>query len=123
MPMFIKATSMALLHFPILNSSVDQECENITFKVSWRGKILKTISFYNYITCQGCFFLHLTPIYCKGRLKQSPKLFYVSNKCYLLAITIFRIPVVCIEIKNLGSFLQAEVRFVSMAVTNDGKIN
>ena len=34
---------MALLHFPILNSSVDQECENITFKVSWRAKILRTI--------------------------------------------------------------------------------
>jgi len=34
MPMFIKATSMALLHFPILNSSVDLDCENITFKGS-----------------------------------------------------------------------------------------
>ncbi|KAL9950303.1 hypothetical protein ACROYT_G042782 [Oculina patagonica] len=34
MPMFIKAASMALLHFPILNSSVDPECENITFKGS-----------------------------------------------------------------------------------------
>ena len=35
MPMFIKATSMALLHFPILNSSVDSECENLTYKVRW----------------------------------------------------------------------------------------
>lgn len=34
MPMFIKATSMALLHFPILNSSVDSECENLTYKGS-----------------------------------------------------------------------------------------
>ena len=33
MPLFIKATSMALLHFPVLNSSVDAECENLTFKV------------------------------------------------------------------------------------------
>ena len=33
MPMFMKATSMALLHFPILNSSVDPACESITFKV------------------------------------------------------------------------------------------
>ena len=38
MPMFIKAASMALLHFPILNSSVDQECENITFKVTSQRK-------------------------------------------------------------------------------------
>lgn len=29
---------MALLHFPILNSSVDLDCENITFKVSSRSK-------------------------------------------------------------------------------------
>lgn len=34
MPMFMKATSMALLHFPILNSSVDPACENITLKGS-----------------------------------------------------------------------------------------
>ncbi|CAH3190424.1 unnamed protein product [Porites evermanni] len=34
MPLFIKATSMALLHFPVLNSSVDAECENLTFKGS-----------------------------------------------------------------------------------------
>jgi len=33
-PFFIKAASMALLHFPILNSSVDPKCENITFKGS-----------------------------------------------------------------------------------------
>lgn len=107
---------MALLHFPILNSSVDQECENITFKVSWRGKILKTISFYNYIT--GLFFLlHAAQICCKGRLKKVPN-------CSMYQINaIFRILVVCIEIKNLGCFLQAEVRFVSTAVTNDVKIN
>ena len=29
---------MALLHFPILNSSVDQECEIITFKVTSQRK-------------------------------------------------------------------------------------
>lgn len=34
MPLFIKAASMALLHFPILNSSVDPECENLTYKGS-----------------------------------------------------------------------------------------
>ena len=33
MPMFIKATSMALLHFPILNSIIDPECTQITYKV------------------------------------------------------------------------------------------
>ena len=33
MPMFIKATSMALLHFPILNSMIDPECTQITYKV------------------------------------------------------------------------------------------
>ena len=33
MPIFMKAASMALFHFPILNSSVDSECTNITYKV------------------------------------------------------------------------------------------
>ena len=32
MPFFIKAASMALNHFPVLNSSVDETCENITYK-------------------------------------------------------------------------------------------
>ncbi|XP_028403645.1 lipoamide acyltransferase component of branched-chain alpha-keto acid dehydrogenase complex, mitochondrial-like [Dendronephthya gigantea] len=32
MPMFIKAASMALKYYPVLNSSVDENCENITFK-------------------------------------------------------------------------------------------
>lgn len=31
MPFFIKATSYCLSHFPILNSSVDQSCENIIY--------------------------------------------------------------------------------------------
>lgn len=34
MPIFIKAASMALHYFPILNSSVDEKCENITYKAS-----------------------------------------------------------------------------------------
>lgn len=34
MPFFLKAVSMALLEFPIINSSVDQKCENITYKGS-----------------------------------------------------------------------------------------
>lgn len=34
MPVFIKAASMALSHFPVINSSVDEKCENITYKVS-----------------------------------------------------------------------------------------
>lgn len=34
MPVFIKAASMALSHFPVLNASVDEKCENITYKVS-----------------------------------------------------------------------------------------
>ena len=29
----VQAASMALHRFPILNSSVDETCENITFKV------------------------------------------------------------------------------------------
>ena len=32
MPFFIKAASMALSQFPILNASVDEACENITYK-------------------------------------------------------------------------------------------
>jgi 2-oxoisovalerate dehydrogenase E2 component (dihydrolipoyl transacylase) len=34
MPFFLKAASMALLEYPILNSSVDDKCENITYKAS-----------------------------------------------------------------------------------------
>ncbi|OWF38963.1 Dihydrolipoyllysine-residue transferase [Mizuhopecten yessoensis] len=34
MPFIIKATSMALHQFPILNASVDKECENITYLAS-----------------------------------------------------------------------------------------
>lgn len=32
MPFFIKAASMALHQFPVLNASVDEACENITYK-------------------------------------------------------------------------------------------
>jgi len=32
MPFFIKAASMALTQYPVLNSSVDEACENITYK-------------------------------------------------------------------------------------------
>ncbi|XP_053489978.1 lipoamide acyltransferase component of branched-chain alpha-keto acid dehydrogenase complex, mitochondrial isoform X2 [Ictalurus furcatus] len=34
MPFFIKAASLALHHFPILNSSVDEACQNITYKAA-----------------------------------------------------------------------------------------
>uniref|UniRef100_A0A8D3AUJ9 Dihydrolipoamide acetyltransferase component of pyruvate dehydrogenase complex n=1 Tax=Scophthalmus maximus TaxID=52904 RepID=A0A8D3AUJ9_SCOMX len=34
MPFFIKAASLCLLHFPILNASVDDSCQNITYKAS-----------------------------------------------------------------------------------------
>ncbi|MGH0158959.1 UNVERIFIED_CONTAM: hypothetical protein FKN15_036652 [Acipenser sinensis] len=32
MPFFIKAASLGLLHYPILNASVDDSCQNITYK-------------------------------------------------------------------------------------------
>ncbi|CAL1591799.1 unnamed protein product [Knipowitschia caucasica] len=34
MPFFIKAASLGLLHFPILNASLDEACQNITYKAS-----------------------------------------------------------------------------------------
>ncbi|KAG9350838.1 hypothetical protein JZ751_024727 [Albula glossodonta] len=34
MPFFIKAASLGLLHFPILNASVDENCQNITYKAA-----------------------------------------------------------------------------------------
>ncbi|XP_068599529.1 lipoamide acyltransferase component of branched-chain alpha-keto acid dehydrogenase complex, mitochondrial [Brachionichthys hirsutus] len=34
MPFFIKAASLSLLHFPILNASVDEDCQNVTYKAS-----------------------------------------------------------------------------------------
>ena len=33
MPFFIKAASIALSYYPIINASVDDKCENITYKV------------------------------------------------------------------------------------------
>lgn len=33
MPIIIKATSLALLQYPILNSSMDEKMENIIYKV------------------------------------------------------------------------------------------
>ncbi|XP_077390306.1 lipoamide acyltransferase component of branched-chain alpha-keto acid dehydrogenase complex, mitochondrial [Festucalex cinctus] len=34
MPFFIKAASLCLAHFPILNASLDESCQNITYKAS-----------------------------------------------------------------------------------------
>ncbi|XP_053356423.1 lipoamide acyltransferase component of branched-chain alpha-keto acid dehydrogenase complex, mitochondrial-like isoform X1 [Clarias gariepinus] len=34
MPFFIKAASLGLLQFPVLNASVDESCQNITYKAS-----------------------------------------------------------------------------------------
>ncbi|KAI8773977.1 lipoamide acyltransferase component of branched-chain alpha-keto acid dehydrogenase cmplx mito [Biomphalaria glabrata] len=34
MPIFIKAASLALLKYPVLNSSLDEACENLTYKAS-----------------------------------------------------------------------------------------
>ncbi|XP_043858485.1 lipoamide acyltransferase component of branched-chain alpha-keto acid dehydrogenase complex, mitochondrial [Dromiciops gliroides] len=34
MPFFLKAASLGLLEFPILNASVDENCQNITYKAS-----------------------------------------------------------------------------------------
>nr|XP_028588505.1 lipoamide acyltransferase component of branched-chain alpha-keto acid dehydrogenase complex, mitochondrial isoform X1 [Podarcis muralis] len=34
MPFFLKAASLALLHYPILNASLDENCQNITYKAS-----------------------------------------------------------------------------------------
>ncbi|KAL7867127.1 hypothetical protein AOLI_G00149410 [Acnodon oligacanthus] len=34
MPFFIKAASLGLLHFPILNASLDEACQNITYKAA-----------------------------------------------------------------------------------------
>ncbi|XP_058495343.1 lipoamide acyltransferase component of branched-chain alpha-keto acid dehydrogenase complex, mitochondrial [Solea solea] len=34
MPFFIKAVSLGLLHYPILNASIDEGCQNITYKAS-----------------------------------------------------------------------------------------
>lgn len=40
MPFIIKATSMALSEFPILNSSLDQNKENLIYKVRKKALIL-----------------------------------------------------------------------------------
>ncbi|XP_026556184.1 lipoamide acyltransferase component of branched-chain alpha-keto acid dehydrogenase complex, mitochondrial [Pseudonaja textilis] len=34
MPFFLKAASLGLLHYPVLNASVDENCQNITYKAS-----------------------------------------------------------------------------------------
>ena len=33
MPVILKAASMALSHYPILNANVDDGCQNLTYKV------------------------------------------------------------------------------------------
>ncbi|MGH0184043.1 UNVERIFIED_CONTAM: hypothetical protein FKN15_013481 [Acipenser sinensis] len=37
MPFFIKAASLGLLHYPILNASLDDSCQNITYKAASLG--------------------------------------------------------------------------------------
>lgn len=32
--LLVQAASLGLLHFPILNASVDEGCQNITYKVT-----------------------------------------------------------------------------------------
>jgi 2-oxoisovalerate dehydrogenase E2 component (dihydrolipoyl transacylase) len=39
MPFFIKAASMALQQFPVLNASVDEACENITYKYVTKKRV------------------------------------------------------------------------------------
>ncbi|XP_069497686.1 lipoamide acyltransferase component of branched-chain alpha-keto acid dehydrogenase complex, mitochondrial [Ambystoma mexicanum] len=34
MPFFLKAASLGLLHYPVLNASVDENCQNITYKAA-----------------------------------------------------------------------------------------
>ncbi|KAF7484098.1 Hypothetical predicted protein [Marmota monax] len=45
MPFFLKAASLGLLQFPILNSSVDENCQNITYKAlprfNQKGEVYK----------------------------------------------------------------------------------
>ena len=45
MPFFIKACSIALHHFPMLNAHVDEKCENITYKVQKYHKKYRKIKF------------------------------------------------------------------------------
>lgn len=56
MPLFIKAASLALLQFPILNASLDDTCENITYKVSIIVPKTKcsNLFFTTVLTSSGC---------------------------------------------------------------------
>lgn len=53
MPFIIKATSMALSKYPVLNSSIDEKFENMIYKVCYFSKILihLTVFFRRLITC------------------------------------------------------------------------
>ena len=53
MPMFIKAASMALKHYPILNSSIDETCENITYKVCTLPVFLQLLFFMHRLVEKG----------------------------------------------------------------------
>lgn len=44
MPFFIKAASMALQQFPVLNASVDEACENITYKYVTKNEFLSHVN-------------------------------------------------------------------------------
>ncbi len=46
MPFFIKAASMALQQFPVLNASVDEACENIIYKYVTKNEFLFHVNNY-----------------------------------------------------------------------------
>lgn len=52
-----QAASLGLLHFPILNASVDDDCQNITYKVIERLSVCLT-SVQVYVLCTYHILVH-----------------------------------------------------------------
>ncbi|KTF91311.1 hypothetical protein cypCar_00044351, partial [Cyprinus carpio] len=116
MPFFIKAASLGLLQFPILNASVDEGCQNITFKARPAPK------HFSHITA-----LHFeaTASHNIGLAMDTPQGLLVPNVKSVQALSVFDIAVELNRLQALGSAGQlgtADLTGGTFTLSNIGSI-